>query len=103
MLEHPTIRQSDSIELFKEKLGNNFEYQFLPNEEPIVISEIGKINNFTLVDGVAFRYERESTPRNACIEETGSYTNAVGALHDAVTAELLKEIFNDNYNTETLN
>ena len=98
------IGQDESIRVLKKIFGDSFQAVFLPRDNPYIEidSERGKIriNNFTVVDEKAFRYEKYETEKDACIAGSGEYTKAVGCMNDIETAKLLKSAFLDHYYSE---
>ena len=104
------VGQKDSIKKIKESLKDQVEIKFLnknsedgdkkivyKNDEIEVV-----VNNFTVVDGISFRYERQETEKGFCeksIEDR--FTKAIGCMNDSDTAMFLKQIFEENFANAT--
>jgi hypothetical protein len=100
------IRQKETVEKLRQIFGANDIFKVLPEKSPHIVYKNGdsniRINNFTIVDEKAFRYEIYETEKGECAKIDGKYTNAVGCINDEDTAKLLKEVFYTYYNNATL-
>jgi len=107
--EDKKIGQHASKEKMEELFGDKIEIKFLEDtsdknkitynfENDLIV-----INNFTVVDGISFRYERQETEKGFCgqsIEQ--KFTKAFGCMKDEQTAKLLREVFYENFENHHL-
>jgi len=91
--EEKIIGQKKALEEYKSILNDKFEFKYLQNSDH-VRKEDNIINNFIVVDGIAFRYEKKEPTRIGCISNERVYTKAIGSINDQETANYLIQAFN---------
>lgn len=89
-----TMRQEETIAIYKHDIYRDapFDHRIFASSESIILDN-KHLNNFLVVDGVSFRYEKLKLSKDSCI--AGSITSkiAVGSLNDSATAKSLTESF----------
>lgn len=94
--EEEKIGQKKSLNEYSALLGDKFQYKYLKNSDHLRKEE-QIINNFIVVDGISFRYEKKEPSRAGCLSSERIYTKAIGSINDQETANYLIQAFNQSF------